>query len=424
MWLDNQVIGDARWDERTSRGKLLIAVPVNRSDGKLIGTFAAEVSLGAMQKMLAEFATTGSVALSLAAKSGAVLATSGALTPQVLASRIPDKVMKHLSAREHTATVFRNSSNVDVIGALDFVPQLPWSVIAEEPTGAAFREVSRFRTVALFVVALLLSIVSWTAFRFGLVVVRPLERLAAGANVVAAGDLEVDLPTTGEAGEVDALTDVFNNMVRRLREGRQQLASLNESLRIKAEELERLSVTDGLTGLANHRLMQQRLEDEEVRAKRSQRPFSVIMADVDFFKTYNDEFGHPAGDEVLKQVAQILKSATRKLDCVARTGGEEFAALLPETAAEGAMEVAERMRARVASASFIGRHITISIGVAEFPMDADTGAKIMSVADKALYESKRAGRNRVTRAKPSARKSRAVLAPATIAPAGKAVPAG
>jgi diguanylate cyclase (GGDEF)-like protein len=420
MRQDNQVIGTARWDERTSRGKLLVAVPVTRPDGQLIGAFSAEVSLAAMQKMLQEFATSGSVALSLAAESGAVLATSGVLTPEVLASRISDQAMRGLSAREHAAATFRNPAQVEVIGTLDRVPQLQWSVVAEVPADAAFREVTRFRTFALIVATLLLSIVSWTAFRLGLVVVRPLERLAAGANVVAAGDLEVDLPTTGEAGEVDALTGVFNNMVRRLRAGRQQLGSLNETLRHKAEELERLSVTDGLTGLVNHRSMQQRLQEEAVRAKRSQRPFSVIMADVDFFKTYNDEFGHPAGDEVLKQVARILKEATRDVDCVARYGGEEFAALLPETAAEGAMEVAERMRARIASATFVGREITLSIGVAEFPADADTGAKIMSVADKALYESKRTGRNRVSRAKPSARKTRAMLALNIKVPARKA----
>jgi diguanylate cyclase (GGDEF)-like protein len=410
MRQDNQVIGDARWDERTSRGKLLVAVPVTRADGQLIGAFAAEVSLAPMQKMLEEFAASGSTTVSLTAESGAVLVTSAALTPAVLAARLPDDAMRRLVAREHAAVSFRNPAQVDVIGTLDRVPQLQWSVIAEVPVAAAFREVTRFRTFALIVAVLLLSIVSWTAFRLGLIVVRPLERLAAGANVVAAGDLEVDLPTTGEAGEVDALIAVFNNMVRRLRAGRQQLGNLNETLRHKAEELEHLSVTDGLTGLVNHRAMQQRLQEEAVRAMRSERAFSVIMADVDFFKTYNDEFGHPAGDEVLKQVAQILKDATRTVDCVARYGGEEFAAVLPETAAEGAMAVAERMRERVAAAAFVGREVTLSIGVAEFPADAETAAKIIAVADKALYEAKRTGRNRVMRAKPSARKTRALMA--------------
>jgi len=143
------------------------------------------------------------------------------------------------------------------------------------------------------------------------------------------------------------------------------------------------------------------------------------MADVDFFKKYNDDFGHPAGDVVLKQVAQLLKESTRTVDCVARYGGEEFSVLLPETSADGAMEVAERMRAKVAAAVFEGRAVTVSIGVAEFPGDANSGAKVIAVADKALYEAKRAGRDRVMRGKPTSRKTRATVAVKTKAAAAR-----
>ncbi len=188
------------------------------------------------------------------------------------------------------------------------------------------------------------------------------------------------------------------------------MGSLNETLRVKAVELERLSVTDGLTGLANHRALMQRLDEEVLRATRHQRPLSVIMADVDHFKAYNDEFGHPAGDEALKQIAALLKAATRTVDCVARYGGEEFAILLPETGAEGAAEVAERMRTKVAEAQFEGRPMTMSFGVAEFPADGDSSSRIVAVADRSLYAAKRAGRNCVVRARPQARKTRAVSA--------------
>lgn len=420
MRQENQLIGDASWDERSGKGTLLVAVPVTRADGQIIGAFAAEIALARLQTLLREFAASGQT-LSLAIDSGVLMATSDELSAALLKQSIAAATLEALMAKEHAAVTFTNAAGRAVIGTLDRVPQLPWLVVAEAPSAEVFATVSRFRNAAMLVVMLLLAVVGWVAFRLGLVIVRPLERLAAGANVVSTGDLDVDLPVTGEAGEVDALTIVFNNMVRRLRTGRQQLANLNKTLRNHAEDLEKLSVTDGLTGLVNHRLLMQRLDEETVRAKRTGRPFCVIMADVDFFKPYNDDFGHQAGDEVLKQVSQILRDATRTVDCVARYGGEEFCVLLPETSADGAMEVAERMRARVAAAPFVGRSVTFSLGVAEFPTDADTAVKIISVADKALYEAKRTGRDRVVRGKPVGRRSRATGAVKRKAAAPKAV---
>jgi diguanylate cyclase (GGDEF)-like protein len=121
------------------------------------------------------------------------------------------------------------------------------------------------------------------------------------------------------------------------------------------------------------------------------------MADVDEFKKYNDAFGHPAGDEVLKKVATILLNSTRSEDCTARYGGEEFAVLLTGTSGVVAQEVAERIRARVEAQQFAGRKITLSIGIAEFPENGQTADEVISNADEALYSAKRAGRNRVVR---------------------------
>jgi diguanylate cyclase (GGDEF)-like protein len=124
----------------------------------------------------------------------------------------------------------------------------------------------------------------------------------------------------------------------------------------------------------------------------------VLMADVDEFKKYNDAFGHPAGDEVLKKVATILLNSTRSMDCTARYGGEEFAVLLTGTDGDVAEEVAERIRARVETTAFAGRKITLSIGIAVFPDDGQTADEVISNADEALYTAKRGGRNRVVRA--------------------------
>jgi diguanylate cyclase (GGDEF)-like protein len=141
----------------------------------------------------------------------------------------------------------------------------------------------------------------------------------------------------------------------------------------------------------------QRLNEEIVRSNRTTHPFAVLMADVDNFKHYNDTNGHPAGDAVLKEVADILRKSTRASDCVARYGGEEFCLILPVTSAAEAMQLAERIRARVAKTDFPGGTITLSLGVASVPEDAITADAAIESADASLYQAKREGRNRVVR---------------------------
>jgi diguanylate cyclase (GGDEF)-like protein len=189
------------------------------------------------------------------------------------------------------------------------------------------------------------------------------------------------------------LTAAFNHMVWKLRESRRQLDATNEMLRRQNAELERLSLTDALTGLANHRLLMQRLEEETHRYHRHGRPFSVLMIDVDNFKAFNDRFGHPAGDEVLRQVATFLRAVTRQTDCVARNGGDEFCVLLPETASTDVSRLADRIRERIRMARFPGDGITLSIGAAALPTDGLTADSVLAAADDALYEAKRRGRD-------------------------------
>lgn len=394
-----QVVGDPFWDEKASMVKLIVAVPVHRADGNLMGALGAELSLAPVRQVVREFARdTAANNVYLVSDSGNILTGTRHITRRLLDTRVTRPTLARLATRENQAVTYVNFARREVMGTLTRVPQTQWSVIAEMPSDVAFGQVRQFRDLALVVGALVLLVVAGTAYRLGTVIVRPLERLAEGASEVARGALDVDLPESGRVGEVGALTKVFNEMVQRLRAGRQELANANASLRSKNEELERLSVTDGLTGLVNHRALMQRLTEEGTRSQRNKRAFSVIMCDVDHFKQYNDEFGHPAGDDVLKLVGSILKDSTRTVDCAARYGGEEFALLLPETEATGAMEVAERIRARVQSSEFPGRRITVSLGVAEFPTHARTAAEVVVAADKALYEAKRGGRNQVVRA--------------------------
>jgi diguanylate cyclase (GGDEF)-like protein len=310
-------------------------------------------------------------------------------------ANLNSRSLDRLKSREGRVVTYQSLAGSEVVGSLKRVPRARWAVVSEIPADAAFLQVRRFRYVTLLLVSALLCAVGLVASRLGLLIVRPLERLTRGAAEVAEGDLAVDLPAA--TGEVGNLTAVFNHMVGRLRQGRQELDAMNERLRKQNEELERLSISDALTGLHNRRHLTLRMSEELVRSYRHKGTFAVLMADVDEFKKYNDAFGHPAGDEVLKKVASILLSSTRSVDCTARYGGEEFAVLLTDTTAQVAAEVAERIRARVAGQEFAGRRITLSIGIAEFPEHGQTAEEVISSADEALYEAKRAGRNRVVR---------------------------
>ncbi|MCG3172366.1 MAG: hypothetical protein GMKNLPBB_00516 [Myxococcota bacterium] len=165
------------------------------------------------------------------------------------------------------------------------------------------------------------------------------------------------------------------------------------------ESMERLAITDGLTGLVNHRTFQDRLDDAMARCNRSQSPLSLLLVDIDHFKKVNDTHGHPVGDEVLRRVARTIAGAGRETDINARYGGEEFAVVLENTDAGGAFVRAERLREDVEAllfASNMGQFkVTLSIGVAAFPEDAQDKHQLIARADAALYRAKKNGRNQV-----------------------------
>src|SRR2546423_2904985 len=397
--LDNQIVGEPYWDPVAKRAKLIVAVPAQRADGRLLGAFAAELNLAPVQLLLRSFAPDSTGAIHLVNTRGPIIASSDGINELLIRSPMPPPTMKKLRERARAPFEYTSFWNRDVIGTLEYVPQVNWAVIAEISAEAAYLQVRRFRDVAFGVIVFLLIAVTAAAYRLGRLISRPLDRLTKAAGEVAAGDLTVDLPPAPGGGEVGYLTDVFNHMVYRLRDGRAELDRINETLRKKNEELELLSTTDSLTGLSNHRSLMKRLDDEVARFRKDRKGFSVLVGDVDHFKQYNDAFGHPAGDEVLQTIAEIMRDSTRRTDCCARYGGEEFVIVLPDTSAADAMDTAEHIRARVAAKKFSGRKMTLSIGVATFPEDADDAESIIAVADEALYQAKREGRDRTVRAR-------------------------
>ncbi|MBF0611286.1 MAG: PleD family two-component system response regulator [Magnetococcales bacterium] len=183
------------------------------------------------------------------------------------------------------------------------------------------------------------------------------------------------------------------------------LARVRNQLEMKrrGDLLEELAIRDALTGIANRRRFDQFLAYEWERSQRYQRPFSLLLVDVDHFKLYNDHYGHGEGDHCLRQVAEaIARAMPRSIDLACRYGGEEFACLLPETSSPGATKVAERILNHVRAlaiphqASLVENHVTVSIGVATLLPKADMAMKkLVELADQNLYQAKHQGRNRV-----------------------------
>jgi diguanylate cyclase (GGDEF)-like protein len=167
------------------------------------------------------------------------------------------------------------------------------------------------------------------------------------------------------------------------------------SLREKVGEFAQLSVTDPLTGLLNRRYIQERLGEEINRSDRSGEPLSFLMIDVDEFKSYNDRFGHPEGDEALRIVGSILRQNLRGADVAVRYGGEEFSVLLPATSIDEAEVIAHRIRSHVERTDFPKRRVTVSIGAATITDQVRTVEDLISAADKALFRAKEMGRNNV-----------------------------
>ncbi len=351
-----------------------IAVGITGVTGRFVGAFAGRLSFSDISEVLEGFVVD---------EDGTIIAgrAHGLM-------ELPREILTALREADGAPTHYRTPDGFAVVGAAEPMPRTNWYAVAEIPRSVAFAEIAQLRNNTAMLVAVLLLVVSGLAYGLGLLIVRPLVRLQRAAVKVAGGDLNVHVPVAG-GGELSYLTEVFNDMVRRLREGR--------------EELERLSVTDELTGLANRRRLMSELDRETQRSKRSERKFAVMMLDVDHFKNFNDTYGHAAGDLVLKYLAKVLRETVRDVDTVARYGGEEFTVVLPETKTPEAAMVAERIRARMAGAAVpVGNgkdvKVTVSIGLAEFPTHGDTAESIMGVADQALYQSKEAGRNRVTAA--------------------------
>jgi two-component system, cell cycle response regulator len=226
--------------------------------------------------------------------------------------------------------------------------------------------------------------------------------------VTALNEME-DKIKGAEAGADDFITKPFNKhelFVRvksllRIKRLHDQLKEKVNLLEMAQERLKELAITDGLTGIYNHRYFKQFLAKEIIRANRHNAKVSLAMLDIDNFKDYNDSHGHLAGDKILRQVAKLMVKNIRSIDVAARYGGEEFVVILPQTDAQAAKVVAEKLRLLIENSQFEkeetqpGSKITISIGIATFPENSKELEGLINSADQRLYVAKAQGRNKV-----------------------------
>ena len=296
--------------------------------------------------------------------------------------RTPSPGIEGCRASAPVISRYRTEHGVEVLGACRRAGATDLWVIQELDANAALSSIRELRNRVLLIA--LGGAVLLAGLGYALVVrlIRPIEALIEGADAVSRGDYahEVKVSSRDEFGY---LVGVFNEMTR--------------ALRATHGELEQKTRTDELTGLFNRRHLDFTLEAELERARREGAPLGVLMLDLDHFKAFNDRFGHPQGDALLRAVAELLRDQLRPTDTVARYGGEEFTVLLPRSPRGEAVRIAERLRRRLSELRTgpADAPVTGSFGLAAWPEDGDTAAELIAAADAALYEAKRLGRNRI-----------------------------
>lgn len=291
----------------------------------------------------------------------------GALRARVNAFRtIVNEPSPYAADVESTsAAVVAEAQQIIAARKLEISRQLP----------ALERETSSMMSSGL-AVAWIVALLGFAAVQITLrKVVRPIEELSVAADRVAAGDLTARAPVAGDH-EIATLGAAFNRM---------------------ADELKARARTDDLTALPNFRAFRERIDAELDRADRYPERFGILVLDLDRFKKYNDTYGHLAGNDALRRVAQSIRETVRTVDFPARYGGEEFAVVVPQVDAPSLAAIAERLRASIEKlpAPPDGAPLTVSIGAALYPQDGADREALFRTADERLYEAKRAGRNRV-----------------------------
>jgi diguanylate cyclase (GGDEF)-like protein len=438
-------------------GTIFIAAsqPLYDPTGQLVGVSGIDISLLEIQNFLAQNSVSNSGQIFLMERSGLLVASSSAeksflstpnpkRSPQrvnVLESKIPSikftaqsllkQVKNFKNIQKPQKFSFYSNRKTEFVKVLPFSmgQGIDWLIVIVVPESDVMAQIHKGTQItALSCLAALIGVIGLNV-AISRWIAKPIINLNRASQKIAQGDFEHQIQNPNIL-ELSALAESFTQMSRELQESRQQLEDYSKSLEQKVsdrtqsleqeiqrrataetalqsanQELQNLAYLDGLTQIANRRQLDQQLLQEWQRLKRDQQPLSFILCDVDYFKQYNDTYGHQAGDECLQHIAQAIAAAARRPpDLAARYGGEEFAMLLPNTSPEGAMAVAQKIQAQIKflqlphSTSEVGPYVTASFGVTSIiPTESQNPEFILAQADHALYQAKKKGRDRIVR---------------------------
>jgi diguanylate cyclase (GGDEF)-like protein len=293
-----------------------------------------------------------------------------------------------------------------VVGSALGFKRFGWTLVIEDDYDVAFEPVVSAQREVLSLNLAIVALFGLLAYRIARSVSNPILALSHEAQRIAAGESEIELPQESGLTEIRALASALDEMMSRVAQKQAEANDANDRLVVRNAELShanemlaQLSITDGLTRLHNHRHFQERMLLEARTAQRSGTPLSLLLIDIDHFKSVNDRFGHDVGDQVLRRISMVIHNLSREADLPARHGGEEFAVLAPRTDLAGALGLAERIRIGVHQAGhrfpiageMVDLTVTVSVGCATL-QGADV-KQLFNDADNALYAAKSSGRD-------------------------------
>lgn len=379
---------------------VVVASPIKDRSGKISGIVAASINLRKSTKfadIIRNESLDPGMMIQIVSRNGKIVYH-------------PDKKM--IARNIHPYQVFRDVlqgeagsreitvEDTPVLAGHAPVKELGWRVLVLYPISTALASAFYLRDIMIVATVLISLLVFFITYLESRAIVRPLEMLLEGVKRVAEGDYQIAVNVTSQ-NEIGLLAESFNTMVARFKEMRE------DSLEKKAElekiniELEVMAITDGLTKLYNHRYFQDCLDKALSLTASEGKSLTLLIIDIDYFKYYNDLFGHQSGDRLLEELAQLLIRELGPNDMVARYGGEEFTVILYDSDNKHGLAVAEKIRTAIETFPFYGREqqpegkVTVSIGVASCPENAKTKEELVRLADEALYKAKSFSRNKV-----------------------------